>query len=324
MPDISVIVRSMDRAVLARALASVAAQGVAGGAHAEVIVVAASGPGHRPVARRAGRFPCRLVPGDEPLSRARAANAGLEAARGRLVTFLDDDDELLPGHFAAMRGAFLADPRADFVHARSHAVDPGGKLLYVYGGPWVPWRQLTHGFFQLGAVMFRRGLVDRGVRFDERLEILEDLEFFVQCAQVGRFHYLPVPVSRYYVMDGSSGTGDGVNRDDARVQRALAHIQEKWSTLARELAATAPARVARAQELLRRGGYQAALMCLAPLLDTTPEDINALNLGALAHIQLGHFETAESLLKAALGILPGHPGLRSNLELLERRRTTGS
>lgn len=320
MPDISVIVRSMDRPVLSRALASVAAQDVADGTAAEVLVVAACGAAHRPVASRAGRFECRLVFGEGALDRPRAANAGLDAARGRFITFLDDDDELLPDQFSSMLAVLEANPAVDLVHARSQAVDPAGNLLYLYGGPWVAWRQLSHGFFQLAAVMFRRELLERGVRFDERLEILEDLEFFVQCARVGRFQYLARPVSRYYVMDGSSGTGDGENRDGGRVQRALAYIQEKWNGLAQELAATAPARVARAQDLLRRGGYQAALMCLAPLLDTTPEDINALNLGALAHIHLGHFDVAESLLKAALTVLPGHPGLRANLELLERKR----
>src|SRR5207237_5320941 len=120
-PDISVIVRSMDRPALDRALASIAAQD-AGDISAEVLVVAACGPSHRPVAGRIGRFEARLVSTGERLARPRAANAGLDAARGRYITFLDDDDELLPDQFACLAGALEADPGADFVHARPIAV----------------------------------------------------------------------------------------------------------------------------------------------------------------------------------------------------------
>jgi hypothetical protein len=189
-PTISVIVRSMDRPMLARALASIAAQDA---------------------------------------SRHRGVDRTLRCASCR-------------GRWTAGRG----------MHARSLAVDAEEKTLYVYGGPWVAWRQLSHGFFQLGAVMLRRELVARGVRFDESLEILDDLEFFVQCAQLTTFRYIAKPVSRYHVTEGTSGTGEGGNRDAPRLQRALANIRHKWRNLARVLEESAPARLDRARALLDR------------------------------------------------------------------------
>ena len=321
-PDISIIVRSMDRPALARALASVAAQ-QAGALRAEVLVVAACGPSHRPIAPAVGPFDARLVISGGPLSRPVAANAGLDAARGRYITFLDDDDELLPDQFASLAAPLDADPGIDFVHARSIAVDGQGNTLYVYGGPWIAWRQLDHGFFQLAAVMFRRELLARGVRFDASLDILEDLEFFVQCARVARFHYVEKPVSRYHVTEGTSGTGEGGNRDGERLRRALDYIRSKWSALAAELDASPPARIERARGEIDRGEFARAAETLSPLLEAAP-DVNALNLSAVASIHLGEFERARRLLERALAMLPGHPGLLENVALLERRRAAAA
>jgi len=158
------------------------------------------------------------------------------------------------------------------------------------------------------------------VRFDESLDILEDLEFFVQCAQVARFRYLAKPVLRYYVTEGTSGTGEGGNRDAERLRRALGYIHHKWRDLARELEASPPARLDRARETIQRGEFALALETLAPLLEAAPPDVNALNLAAVARIHLGDFDRAQLLLERALALLPGHPGLLENVALLERKR----
>ncbi|WP_171162608.1 glycosyltransferase [Usitatibacter palustris] len=311
----------MDRPALSRALASVASQD-APGIDAEVLVVAACGRAHKPVAPKTGPFGTRLVVASDGgrLTRPQAGNAGLDAASGEYIAFLDDDDELMPHQFRTLLSEFDADPAAQFVHARSQAVDPQGNPLYLYGGPWHDWEQLTTGFFQLGAVMFRRGLLDKGVRFDESLDILEDLEFFVQCARHAKLRYRPDPVSRYYVMDGDSGTGEGGNRDDARVQRALGYIRDKWRDLAAELDDLPPARIHRGREQVLRGEFAAAIETLAPVLETQPGEVNALNLSGLAHINVGNFAEAEVLLRRALAVVPGHPGIEKNLALLARRR----
>src|SRR5438132_1033057 len=98
-PLVSVIVRSMARPSLDATLASLAAQ-----THAplEVVLVLASGPGHPVPPSHVGAHPVRVVTTGAPLARAPAANAGLDAAGGEWLTFLDDDDVFLPEHVSGL------------------------------------------------------------------------------------------------------------------------------------------------------------------------------------------------------------------------------
>src|SRR6476659_1759182 len=98
-PLVSVIVRSVGRLSLETALASIALQD---NCRIEVLVVAASGGEHPSVPTRAGPHLVRLVASAVPLTRPIAANAGLDAASGDWITFLDDDDRLLPGHISGL------------------------------------------------------------------------------------------------------------------------------------------------------------------------------------------------------------------------------
>src|SRR6185503_8403694 len=99
MSLVSILIRSMDRPTLERALDSAAAQDHP---DLELVVVAACGPRHRALPETWRGRPLRMVVPPEPLDRARAANAALDAARGEWLNFLDDDDELLPRHVSTL------------------------------------------------------------------------------------------------------------------------------------------------------------------------------------------------------------------------------
>lgn len=92
---VSVIVRSMGRRHLRAALTSISQQD-----HTplEVIVVDATGGTHPPLPNIAWRdgHTIRVVGGAAQLPRPHAANAGLLAARGQWLCFLDDDDTTIP------------------------------------------------------------------------------------------------------------------------------------------------------------------------------------------------------------------------------------
>ena len=222
-PLVSVVIRSMDREYLPRALYSIAQQDVES---AEVLVVNAAGR-HRGLVPMCGRFPMRLVGAGRPLRRGEAGNAGMDAASGELIYFLDDDDEALPGGISALVAALGANPPSRLAHARSQVVDREGRVMHYFGSPFRREERFTTGFFGLGTLIMGRELAGKA-RFDTGLDLLEDLDFFAQLADLTTFTYIDTPVQRYWSDAGTSGAGIGANDDPARVTRALEYIHRKW------------------------------------------------------------------------------------------------
>ena len=314
-PPVSVIIRSMDKPVLARALDSVARQDYP---NVRVIVVAASGPSHLDLPSACGRFPLRLVRSGKRLPRAEAANAGLDAVgdASGWITFLDDDDEFLPTQVSTLQSALARQPKYQLAYGQSVLIDAAGQARGTYGGPFQPWKQLYCGFFQFGAMTFSAGLVAAGARFDENLDILEDLEFFVQCAQLTEFLYVPQTLSCYFAAAGDSGTGViASERDQPRVERALGYIRAKWGGLKEQLDAMPQARLERAQAALQAGDTAGALELLLQLERDLANDVNVLNLAGVALMRDGQPAQALARFQRALQVLPNHAGLQDNVRL---------
>jgi hypothetical protein len=296
-PRVSVLVRSMDRPALQRALDSIAAQDYA---HIEVIVVAACGPGHRDLPERCGAFPLRLVRPAQRLPRADAANAALDATTGDWLNLLDDDDEFLPGHVSALRAAADADPDARFVHSMSEDCAADGRVLQLHGARFKAWRQLDTGFMRSHCALFARSLLVEGARFDPRFSILEDMDFFIQCAQKTRFRFLDRVTARYHADAGESGAGTGVNRDAAKIRPAIAVLREKWASLEATLRAMPEFRLEHALWLLRQVQVAAATELIEHVLAECPDFIDALALACVMLDQRGE-RAAAMRMRARLG-----------------------
>lgn len=318
-PLISLLVRSMDRPTLDRALASIAAQDYP---NIEVIVVAASGAAHRELPDRCGSFPLRLIRPERPLTRAEAANAALDAAQGEWLNFLDDDDELLPAHVGTLQRALAANPDYRLVHSCSEDRTVEGRFVRLHGGRFRPWRQLDTGFFHPHCAMFARSLIDEGARFDPSFDILEDMDFFVQCAQKTRFAFVPQPTARYYVDAGDSGVGLGANRDEARLAAALDHLRGKWSELEAKLRELPGFRVEQALWLIDQGLYDEASVVVAGLLTERPGWVDTRVLESLLYVARGRPDLAESVLAEIGDAKPTMEPVAARLEALRGAAAT--
>jgi LmbE family N-acetylglucosaminyl deacetylase/glycosyltransferase involved in cell wall biosynthesis len=220
-PLVSVVVRSIGRPLLHEALDSLARQTWPA---LEVVVVAAAAD-HPPLSARCGAYPLRLVGTGGPLARSRAANVGLEAARGEYVLLLDDDDWVMPSHLErlvkVLRGQTLW--RAAYtgvVCVDAHNRPRGQTFDFAFD----PLRQRAGNLTPIHAVLFERALFAEGCRFDEALDRYEDWDFWLQIAARTAFAHVPGASAAYRIHASS-----GVHEDAGTASASSQAIHDKWA-----------------------------------------------------------------------------------------------
>lgn len=207
-PLVSVVVPNFNReAELQRAVDSVLAQGYQ---PLEVIVVddASSRPIHLDVPPKASEA-VRWIQLTSNSGGATARNAGIDAAKGELVAFLDSDDVWEPDKVTRQVAAYLTDGRpGDAVYYSQVVLDRGDEQMTLPESPIAegesvgnylfPWRgNLLH----TSTLLLRRDLAAR-VRFTDGLRIHQDVDFCLRLqAEGARFRFLAAPLARWHADD---------------------------------------------------------------------------------------------------------------------------
>ena len=229
---LSVVIASKDRAgFLARALDSLAAQT---GAPEFEIVVADNGSSDGTPAvvaqRQNGGLQLSRVFVPEP-NRGKARNAGVAAATGRIVVFVDDDVEL-PQHFLA-------------AHFRAHAgavpVAASGPILNVpdYGSHAKPsFANYSGAYFCTCNVSLSRAAFEAAGGFDEDFDLYgwEDTELGLRLRRRGLRRAFAWDAYLYHIKPPSTETLDTVLIKTKERARMAARFLQKDAGLRTKLA----------------------------------------------------------------------------------------
>lgn len=236
----------------------------------------------------------RLV--DKPnggLSSAR--NAGIAAAQGELVAFLDADDWWLPGKLTSQVALMRARPGLGFSSTAARVEDLEGRLVNIWAcatwqGPF-----LAHLFGSnadvagsASAVIARRTLFDRTGGFDETLRSLEDIDMWIRLSAVADYACLEEPLAVIRKRPGSMSRNLEVMRASAiqvmKKNRALLPAELRggyWRTC------LAGVHADYAKWRYRAGHRLAALSDVLSMLRLAPMKRGRLALGLARDILLG-------------------------------------
>jgi len=188
-PDVSVVIPTRSRwSLLSRAALPAALEQV--GVDHEVIVVDDGSTDETPERLAALHDPrLRTVRNETPLGVARARNTGIAAARGRWVSFLDDDDVWSPHKLRGQLDAAEADD-AVFAYAAGAGLDSEYRFLFAVAQPeptTVLDRLLRWNVIWCGCsnVVARTDVVRSLGGFDEELFQLADWDLWIRLALAG-------------------------------------------------------------------------------------------------------------------------------------------
>jgi len=200
-PRISVVVRTKDRPqLLAEALQSLAA-----GSYRRVEVVLVNDGGSPPDVPEGYPFPVVRVELGTNRGRAGAASAGVAAASGDWVAFLDDDDLAEPEHLATLAGLSTASgARVVYTDAAVgiYELDPASgwreaERRLPYSRDFDPELLLYDNYIPFNTLLIERRLLAAAGDFDAGLAFFEDWDMLIRLSALAPFHHLPRVTAEY-------------------------------------------------------------------------------------------------------------------------------
>lgn len=209
MPSVSVIISTYNRAGrLDQALKSVLAQTYR---DFEIIVVDDGSTDHTrdTVGKYAGQV--RYIY-QENAGHASAKNAGVAAARGEYIAFLDDDDVWLPRKLELQVTVLKDHPDVDVIYGAGYKVWGDFRTLFSCEAPpsdphWIIHRLLRGNFFGICSVMIRAKALRATGCFHARHGPCDDWDMWLRIAARGhRFAAISEPIWEYRFHDANMGS----------------------------------------------------------------------------------------------------------------------
>jgi LmbE family N-acetylglucosaminyl deacetylase len=227
-PRVSVVVRTKDRPeMLAEALASISRS-----TYRRVEVVLVNDGGAAPTVPVDFPFPVVSVEMGTNQGRAAAANAGVEAAGGDCICFLDDDDLFEPDHLSTLVSlTSAAGVRVAYTDAAVGIYELVAQQGWSeidrrlpYSRDFDPERLLVDNYIPFNTLLIERALFDEAGPFDPELDFFEDWDFLIRLAALTPFHHLPRVTAEYRHFHGS---GHHVLGDDLRDRSAFLRMKAR-------------------------------------------------------------------------------------------------
>jgi glycosyltransferase involved in cell wall biosynthesis len=159
-----------------------------------------------------------------------AINRGLRRARGAVCSYLNCDEQLLPGALARVGSFFDAHPNVDVLFGDAILIDKNGKPISYRRIvlPTLDHVRHVHLNTQSCSMFFRRSLLDRGFFFDPKWKVIGDQVWMERLLLAGvRMATLRKPLA-VFTFTGQNLGLTNASADEADCRRGRQSITTRW------------------------------------------------------------------------------------------------
>lgn len=178
-----------------------------------------------------------------------AINKGLERSRGTIISYLNGDEQYLPGTLRRVRDFFDRRPDVDMIFGNALLVHPNGDYIASRRGYSPHWCLIgSSQLYVLSCTMFfRRRILEAGFRFNPDWKAVGDIDFVVRVLRAGyKARHIPCFLSAFTMTGDNLGGG-------AKALEELLNFRRTMPGWVRALAF--PLNAARLTLKLVNGGY---------------------------------------------------------------------
>jgi glycosyltransferase involved in cell wall biosynthesis len=168
-----------------------------------------------------------------------AMNAGIEAARGEFIAFLDADDEWLPEKLTKQMAAFGANPDAVLVTCGCKIFDMAGNASMDFGvaptglAKREVWRGLLAAtYIAKPSVVARASALREVGPFDTTLPIAADQDMWIRLAMIGEVEFLHDCLTLVHDTEGSLTKVYATKTDRYVLRMIRGHVARRRGDLA--------------------------------------------------------------------------------------------
>ncbi|HUX06175.1 MAG TPA: glycosyltransferase [Acidobacteriota bacterium] len=230
---------------------------------------------------------------------AAARNAGVEAAGGDFIAFLNSDDVIEPERISLQFAALEGNSEAGITFCDLKFLDAeGNRVGDIYNhddfsrSTFLASMLERNRIGSSSAVMVRRAMLEKTGLFEEDIERKEDYGLWLRLLSIADVEYVPQPL--VYVRVGTGRTIYGLDSLSGSHARALSHFTliEIRRALAKKYTHPFMIQLAYARILLKIDQHAQLLHILGELLELKPGNFDARFLQGCYYIKSKNFNTA--------------------------------
>lgn len=161
-----------------------------------------------------------------------AINRGWSRASGDVLSWLNSDEQYLPGTLAEVAGYLDAHPEVDFVYGDALVIGGEGEVLAARREIRLSRRYIANSFLNAFSctTFFRRRLWDEGIlRLDDKYRYAADMDLILRLLDAGK---VPGKIGRYlsaFTMDGSNlSCHPQMLSETAEIQARFGAFRSPW------------------------------------------------------------------------------------------------